>query len=246
MSTEAAPTSSPVAESAAQQPAATPATPQSSDPTLDSRLASLAKREREIQQQMAQLKQERQNLVPKNELASLWKSDRNKLRELLGASPDELPDLKQPEADDPVKSLKQEIEDMKRQRQEEDKTKAINEVKGQISSIITGDKDAYELINAFDASEMVFDLLVDHYREHQEELDYKEAANQVEKYLEDQIKKASSTKKIGSLFQPKESQGKELAPTLTGSMVSSPVSGSQRKLTEDESKAEAAKLIKWI
>jgi hypothetical protein len=208
-------------------------------------LANLSKREREIQQQLAQLKQEKQNLVPKNELANLWKTDRNKLRELLGASPDELPDLKQPEADDPVKSLKQEIEDMKRQRQEEDQQKAVNDVKSQISSIITQDKDAYELIHAFDASEMVFDLLLDHYREHNEELDYAEAARQVEKYLEDQVKRASSTKKISSLFQPSQSPGKEPAPTLTGSMVSSPVSGTQRKLSPEESIAEAAKLIKW-
>ena len=242
MSTEAAPNASaPVAAPEAAHAAA----PQA-DPTLDSRLASLSKREREIQQQMAQLKQERQNLVPKNELANLWKSDRNKLRELLGASPDELPDLKTPEADDPIKSLKQELEDMKRQKQEEDQHKAINEVKSQINSIVSQDKDAYELIHAFDAKDMVFDLVLDHYREHQEQLDYAEAAKQVEAYLEGQIKKASSTKKISSMFQPSQPQGKEPAPTLTGSMVSSPVTGTQRRLSEEESKAEAAKLIKWI
>lgn len=244
MSTEAAPVSVAAPQTAPATPA-TPAPAPQADPALDSRLANLSKREREIQQQLAQLKQEKQNLVPKNELANLWKTDRNKLRELLGASPDELPDLKQPEADDPVKSLKQEIEDMKRQRQEEDQQKAVNDVKSQISSIITQDKDAYELIHAFDASEMVFDLLLDHYREHNEELDYAEAARQVEKYLEDQVKRASSTKKISSLFQPSQSPGKEPAPTLTGSMVSSPVSGTQRKLSPEESIAEAAKLIKW-
>jgi hypothetical protein len=232
------------------QPSATPAAPAaearpSQDPGLDSRLASLAKREREIQQQLSQLKQEKQNLVPKNELADLWKSNRGKLRELLGASPDELPDLKQ-ESEDPIKSMKQEIEDMKREKQQKEQQEAINTVKGQISSITSQDKDAYELINAFDANEMVFDLVLDHYREHQEELDYREAANQVEKYLEDQIKRASSTKKIGSLFQPKETQVKETSPTLTGSMVSSPIGTASRRLTEDESKAEAAKLIKWI
>jgi hypothetical protein len=245
MSTEAAPTApAPQAAATPSAPAAAPAAPQA-DPTLDSRLASLSKREREIQQQMAQLKQERQNMVPKNELSNLWKSDRNKLRELLGASPDELPDMKAPEADDPIKSIKQELEDMKRQKQEEDQHKAINELKSQINGIVSQDKDAYELIHAFDAKDMVFDLVLDHYREHQEQLDYAEAAKQVEAYLEDQIKKASSTKKISSLFQPSQPQGKEPAPTLTGSMVSSPVSGTQRRLSPEESLAEAAKLIKW-
>lgn len=243
MSTEATPNA--VAPQATANPAAPTPEAKPADPTLDARLANLSKREREIQQQMAQLKQEKQNLVPKNELADLWKSNRGKLRELLGASPDELPDPKAPEADDPIKSLKSELEDMKRQREQETQQKAIQEVKSQIASVVSQDKDAYELIHAFDASEMVFDLVLDHYREHQEQLDYAEAAKQVETYLEDQIKKASSTKKISSLFQPSQPQGKEPAPTLTGSMVSSPVAGTQRKLTPEESLAEAAKLIKW-
>jgi len=244
MSTEAAPQANTQAPQS-QAPAQTPAPSQPAEPALDGRLANLAKREREIQQQMAQLKQERQNLVSRDELGNLWKSDRSKLRELLGASPDELPDLKAPEADDPVRSLKEEIEAMKRQREEETQQKAINEVKGHINSILSQDKDAFELIHAYDAHDMVFDLVVDHYREHQEALDYKEAANRIEKYLEDQIKRATSTKKVSSLFQPSQSQAKEPAPTLTGSMVSSPVVGTQRKLTPEESIAEAAKLIKW-
>lgn len=243
MSTEATPNA--VAPQAPASPTAPTPEAKPADPTLDARLANLSKREREIQQQMAQLKQEKQNLVPKNELADLWKSNRGKLRELLGASPDELPDPKAPEADDPIRSLKSELEDMKRQREQETQQKAIQEVKSQIASVVSQDKDAYELIHAFDASEMVFDLVLDHYREHQEQLDYAEAAKQVETYLEDQIKKASSTKKISSLFQPSQPQGKEPAPTLTGSMVSSPVAGTQRKLTPEESLAEAAKLIKW-
>lgn len=245
MSTES---QTPAPQNAPQTQGQAPATPPApaSDPGLDSRLAALTKREREIQQQMAQLKQEKQNLVPKNELADLWKSNRGKLRELLGASADELPDVKQESAEDPIKSIKQELEDMKRDKQEKEKQEAINTVKSQIASITSQDKDAFELIHAFDANEMVFDLILDHYREHQEELDYREAANQVEKYLEDQIKRASSTKKIGSLFQPKDTQVKETAPTLTGSMVSSPIGTAARKLSEEESKAEAAKLIKWI
>lgn len=246
MSTEATPAA--VTPQATSQTSAAPsAVPETkaADPTLDARLANLSKREREIQQQLAQLKQEKQNLVPKNELADLWKTNRSKLRELLGASPDELPDAAPAEADDPIKSLKQELEDMKREREQEVQQKAINDVKSQINSIVSQDKDAYELIHAFDAKDMVFDLIIDHYREHQEQLDYAEAAKQVETYLEDQIKKASSTKKISSIFQPSQPQGKEPAPTLTGSMVSSPVAGTQRKLSPEESIAEAAKLIKW-
>jgi hypothetical protein len=242
MSTDAA---NPSIAPAPQEKSAAPSPTPQAEPALDGRLANLAKREREIQQQMAQLKQERQSLVGRDELANLWKSDRNKLRELLGASPDEIPDLKAPEADDPVKSLKEEIENMKRQKEEEHQQKAIHEVKSQIHGILSQDKDAFELIHAFDAKDMVFDLVVDHYREHQETLDFKEAANQVEKYLEDQIKRATSTKKISSLFQPSQSQAKEPAPTLTGSMVSSPVAGTQRKLSPEESVREAAKLIKW-
>jgi hypothetical protein len=122
--------------------------------------------------------------------------------------------------------------------------KATAHIKGDIKALVTSNTDDYELINAFDSVDMVFDLMVDHYREHQEELDPKQAADQVEKFLYDQVQRATGTKKISSLFQQKD-KPKEISPTLTGNSVSSPATPVPRKLSYEESLAEAAKLIKW-
>ncbi len=231
---------SPVNAPAAPAPQATsPA----ADPQLDSRLVAIARRERELQQKMESFKKDQQGYVKRDDLSNFWKSDRNKLRELLGASPDELPDPANPQ-DPKFSSLQKEIEDLRKERENEKREQATSQLKGDIKALVTSDKDAYELINAFDSADMVFDLMVDHYREHQEELDPKTAAEQVEKFLYDQVQKATGTKKISSLFQSKETP-KEPSPTLTGNSVSSPHGTAPRKMSYEESLANAAKLIKW-
>jgi hypothetical protein len=228
---------------APQAPAAQPAAAPAADPQLDSRLVAIARRERELQQKMESFKKDQQGYLKKDDIVNYWKSDRNKLRELLGASPEELPDPANPQ-DEHYSSLKKEIEALRQERESENREKATSQIKNDIKTLVTSDKDAYELINAFDSTDMVFDLMVDHYREHQEELDPKTAAEQVEKFLYDQVQKVTGTKKISSLFQQKESP-KEPSPTLTGSSVSSPHGSVPRKLSYEESLAEAAKLIKW-
>jgi hypothetical protein len=225
-----------------QQPEA-PAAIQQQDPQLDSRLVAIARRERELQQKMEGFKKEQQGYLKKDDLLNYWKSDRNKLRELLGASAEELPDPAQPQ-DEKYGSLQKEIESLRKEREAEKMEQATSQIKGDIKALVTSDKDTYELINAFDSADMVFDLMVDHYREHQEELDLKQAADQVEKFLYDQVQKATGTKKISSLFQMKD-KPREPSPTLTGSSISSPSGSVPRKLSYEESLAEAAKLIKW-
>lgn len=237
MSTEStAPVSAPV-----PSPSPAPEAPQ-----LDSRLANLAKREREIQKQMDDLKKERQGLVPKSELGEMWKTNRSKLRELLGASPEELPDNTTASPPDPYKTLKDELDALKQEAADKDHASAVKEAKHNVKSFLEADKDAYELIHAFDGADMVFDYMVDHYKEHQETLDFKTAAEHVENHLLDQVKRVTGTKKISSMFAPKsENQPKEPGPTLTGATVTSPSAPANRRLSPEESIAEAAKLIKW-
>lgn len=96
---------------------------------------------------------------------------------------------------------------------------------------------------------MVYDYIVDHHAQHQEVLDFKVAAEQVENYLLGQIEKVKASKKASSLFAPKPETvpGKSPAPTLTGSSLSSPApSAAPRSLTPEERIAESAKLLKWI
>lgn len=226
-------------------PVATPQTP--SEPGLDTRLAALSRKEREVQQQIAAFKQEKAGMVSKADLANLWKSDRSKLREYVGASPEEwnIPEPTAPAPIDPVAALKQELEEMKASASEKERSAQEAEFKKGITDFVTAGSADYELIAAYSATESVFDFMVDYYREHTVELSLKEACDYVENYLLTELKKATSTKKIGSLFQPSQEPGKQPAPTLTGAATANPAGSATRRLSPEESLAQAAKLIKW-
>lgn len=244
MSTEAA---APVSTPEGITPNPAPAAPVSNDPTLDTRLAAISKREREIQQQMAAFKQEKAGMVSKAELADLWKKDRSKVREYVGAAPEEwnFPD---PPVDlnDPVTKLRQELDEMKQTAAQKEQERLTTSFKQGISDFVSKDAGAYELIGAYQATDTVFNFMVDYYNQNQKELGLKEACDYVENYLFSQLQKGTGTKKVGSLFQSSQTPGKQPSPTLTGAATANPSQSTSRRLTTEESVAQAAKLIKWI
>jgi len=240
MSTEAAPVVAPVVASEA------PAAP-TPDTSFDTRLAAISKREREIQQQAAAFKAEKAGMISKAELAALWKSDRSKVREYLGASEDEWT-IKNPapaKPEDPVAVMRAELDAMKQERIDKEQAVLEADFKQGISSFVAEGADSYELISAYSATEMVWNYMVEHYQEHQVELSLKEACDDVENYLYTEQLKGTKTKKIGSLFQQSQESGKQPSPTLTGNSTANPVQSTQRRMTPEESLKNAAQLIKW-
>lgn len=229
-----------------EAPSATPAP--AIDPQTDTRLAALARKEREIQQQMAAFKQEKSGMISKTDLANLWKTDRAKLREYVGANPEEWKfGDPTPEAPiDPVMSLRQEIEAMKQSAAEKQQAEATRQFKQGIVEFISQAPDEYELISANDAHDTVFEFMVDYYKDNGTELTFQEACDYVENYIDQQANKLAQTKKFRSKFQTSQEPGKQPSPTLTGAAAANPVPSTQRKMTPEESLAEAAKLIKWI
>ena len=242
MSTETAPVTAPVV---ASETPATPAAPVQD--TFDTRLAAISKREREIQQQAAAFKAEKAGMISKAELAALWKSDRSKLREYLGASQDEwtIKDPSAPAPVDPVAALRAEMDAMKQEKADKEQAALEAEFKQGITSFVAEGADAYELISAYNATETVWNFMVDYYQEHEVELSLKDACDYVENYLYTEQLKGTKTKKIGSLFQQSQESGKQPSPTLTGTSTANPVQSTQRRMTPEESLKQAAQLIKW-
>lgn len=238
MSTESAPVAPAVAPEASSPAAPAP------DTSFDTRLAAISKREREIQQQSAAFKSEKAGMVSKADLAALWKSDRAKLREYLGVSHDEIPDLITAPID-PVAALRAEMDAMKQEKIDTQQAADEQAFKQGITSFVAEGADAYELISAYNATETVWDFMVDYYREHEIELSLKDACDYVENYLYTEQLKGTKTKKIGSLFQPSQEPGKQPSPTLTGNSTANPVQSTQRRMSPEESLSNAAKLIKW-
>jgi hypothetical protein len=242
MSTESAPVTAPVV--ASETPAA-PAAP--AQDTFDTRLAAISKREREIQQQAAAFKAEKAGMISKAELAALWKNDRAKVREYLGASQDEwtIKDPAAPAPVDPVAALRAEMDAMKQEKADKEQAALEAEFKQGITSFVAEGADAYELISAYNATETVWNFMVDYYQEHEIELSLKDACDYVENYLYTEQLKGTKTKKIGSLFQQSQELGKQPSPTLTGNSTANPVQSTQRRMTPEESLKQAAQLIKW-
>lgn len=129
-----------------------------------------------------------------------------------------------------------------------------------LKAYIDTNADTYELIRAHDAYDLVYDVQASHYQKtfnqevgSGEILAFDTAANMVEKYLDDKHQKViSSTKKYGQKVsepgaQPSATTPPVSSPTLTnrmhGTATPSPAAG--KMLSEEESKREAAKLLRF-
>lgn len=161
-----------------------------------------------------------------------------------------------------------EIEELKKSRQEEleaaKKEKEAQQVqayKSQIADFVKTNAEKYELLaSESDASDLIYETILDQYTatleangEVTEEdiLSVEEAAERIENALLDEAKKRINLSKIKKLLEPSQSskeepgKGKKVSPTLSNEQ--SQVQGAKKQfLSDEESKAEAAKLIRWV
>lgn len=151
---------------------------------------------------------------------------------------------------------KKELEDLKtsllekEKKSEEDK---VNAVKSQYLEQLTeyvNSNEKYELIRHNDAVQLVYDVVEGFYEEKGEVLSIEQAADQVESYLETEAKRIFELKKFKQTSQTKEQPSageakKEAAPTLSNALATQASNQGERYLSDEESKREAAKLIRW-
>lgn len=146
------------------------------------------------------------------------------------------------------------------EREAQEKEAAIiNNFKGAIASEVKAQAETYELVAAEgeDGIEVVFDIIDGYYKETGEVLDIKDALEAAEEELLEQAKKRIGLAKIKKLMGAPETKTQETkpqapaqaAPKKTGATLSNTASQVQptsgRYLSDDESKAEAAKLIRF-
>jgi hypothetical protein len=154
-----------------------------------------------------------------------------------------------------VMSKVQELEKKLAEKEEQEKAAKEAELLGQFQtqlvSFIEQTPD-YELIRANDAAELVYQVIEQHAEEHGEILSNKEACDAVEEYLLEEAKKLVDREKVKKLLQPTQAPSKPTTPQTAAKTLSNtqaaqvPKSGAAKSLSAEESKLEAAKLIKWI
>jgi hypothetical protein len=122
---------------------------------------------------------------------------------------------------------------------QEQEEKVIAQFKESVKNHILNKKSEFELINLYDATDLVISTIEAHFEKTQQILDTDSAAELVEKHLEDEIKKlANSNKfkdkiKIEETKQGQNTQRKDTV-TLSNSMPASSVPSSLPAQTESE------------
>ena len=150
------------------------------------------------------------------------------------------------------------IEEREKQAIVEAQKKQIDAFKSNIEDTIKANSEKYEIISSRGLTDQVFDVIYEKFNKDTEAkraegddspvqpMSIEEAADLVEKYYESQFKEFSQLKK----FQPKpQTDAKpELPPkanTLNGNLTPAVTAPKSRFMSAEESRAEAAKLLKW-
>lgn len=231
------------------------------DPRFAKQFQALARKERQLTERANQIKQAEQLFAKVQQYEKLLKTNPMKALEMFDVNLDHvLQDaLGRPaeEKPDPYESRLKVLEDevnaykdaakkhAEQQRQRANEEWALNEQK-QIKELIDADAtDKFELIKAHGEQDLVWDTIVEHYRQHQQMLSHEQAANIVEKYLFDRDQKALTAKKLQKKTVAKKAENKPESQTLTNDMRNSPPGTTQAILSEKERLEKAASLLKW-
>lgn len=229
--------------------------------TLSSQFAALAKKEKRIVSKQQELETKNKELEEKLKTYEQFETKKKnaKVNPLdflseAGLTYDELTEFMlnggKPKDKDKVTELeerfndlvnKAELEKKAREEQEtkslqEQEEKVIQQFKDSVRKQLLDKKDTYELVNLYDAQDLVISTIEAHYEKTNQILDTDTAADLVEKHLEGEVKKLATSSKFKDKFKVSEEEPKEYAPkdsvTLNSQMSASSVPSSLPAHTE--------------
>lgn len=261
-------------ESVDQSPAEGQSEGSSMDKMFSQRFSELTKKERELLQKERELDSRYSSIKEKFGSVDefLEYKDKNPLDAIgkLGLDFEKLTEYALSSDEDPVKKLEkklsdweQRMEEDKKRREIEDNERKINGYKAQIKAQIEADADQFDMINATENFDLVYDVIAKHFEKtHQEKgqgevLSIAEAAKKVENYLEKEFEsRIMRSKKFSSKFKtqkedpqnPLESTFQaQKTDTLTNDFAAQVQSGaSQQSLLDREaSLLKAAQLLRF-
>lgn len=146
--------------------------------------------------------------------------------------------------------LEERLNEKEKQEEEKKYEATINNFKNEIKEFVSADSEAYELIQANDATELIYDVIEEHHKDTSRILGMKEAADAVESFLEEEAKKFLNLKKFsklqGSNEETEEPTTERQSPiTLSNDHSAASQNKADKKLSREESIAQAASMIKW-
>jgi hypothetical protein len=255
----AAATETPVVEAAPTPPA------QAEDDNFAKKFAALSRKEKELRKVEEETKSIKEQYAEFTEAKKLAKANPDEFLKKFGVTYEELTeyyingrpkvDPRVLEVEEKLKAVQEELTAKEKKLQDEARNSAISAYKAEIKSHVKTQGDKYEFINASEAYDLVYQVTKEYFDTNDGKiLTHDEAAEMVEKYLEQELEIYTKTSKLRSKFAQKADTKPETpakidvqneTKTLTNSMTSSATNTQSKPLTREESLERAARLIKW-
>ena len=240
--------------------------------SLSSQAAELAQRESELSRMSTQLEQRLQKVEQLETQFSSAKEDPIKALEALGLSYEDVVDKylnaaipkDKTESDlvlEKINTLESQIgkaqeyqEQQQQQKQQSEQQERYSTAMNKIGSFIDENSEKYELVNKMQASDLVLNVIGEHYNNTGEILDIAKACQAVEEHYEEEAERyLASDKILGKLGLTKTEttakDGKQdtRPKTLTNNIgTTAPRYNDDRQLSRQESLEKAASLLRWV
>jgi len=144
--------------------------------------------------------------------------------------------------------LEQRLEERDEREQDERYDSILSGFMEEIENHVASD-DNYELIRANDAGDVVYEVMEEHYNQSGNILSIDEAAEAVESYLEEEAEKLLNLQKVRSRLNINEleprDEYRQSQITLSNAHAAQANERVGRMLSDDESKRDIAKMLKW-
>lgn len=172
-------------------------------------------------------------------------------------TPDMQMKLMREEIETGYKSKFEELEKKMSEKDQTAKTARYDRIQknylNKVGDFVDKNPETYEFVKANNATNVIYDVVEQHYKESGKILTIKEAADAVESHFEGEAEKLLKLKKVGARLQAFINQPKEPQKSTPNKPVTLTNAHSQqsleeqpkRSLTEEEAKIELVKSLRW-
>ena len=241
---------------------------QPQDSEFDRKFAALSRKEKALRERELELERKFGSKEKELPLERRIRSNPLKALEELGLDYDKLTELALNDGrltpDMQMKLMREELENdykekfnsleerlnAKEKMEEEAKYDAVKQgFVGEIESFINENKNDFEYVAHNEATDVVYDVIEEHYNETGRILDIKEAVEAVESYLEEEAEKLLSLSKVKNRLSQRDQREPETPrqsqTTLSNALSAQANQRVDRPLSDEESKREMARMLQW-
>lgn len=226
--------------------------------------AEIYRRQQAVRQQQAELARQAEEIKAFQEMKRSARLNPVEALKQLGLTYEEVTEYlmndNKPTPSAEVMSVKQELEEFKRQAAEEqrrfmeeqrsraeaEQQEIVEQFHEEVSDYVAQHADTYELTSLYGGANLVWQVIEENFKQTQKLMSIPDAAKLVEEHYEELARKAQATKKFAATQQkaaspqvPAQTQAPRLGPTLTNDLTASAATNSQRPRTEGDRIAAA-------